>query len=321
MKTLARVAMLTACALLALPAAAQDSAFPARAVTIVVPFSAGGSSDAIARFIAPVLAKKWGKPVLVDNRAGGNTIIAAAHVLSMPPDGHTIFYASYAWVTNQILNPNLPYAPGAMSPVTLLGRYPLLLFIRADLPVNSVPELIAYAKKSQHPLNFGNAGTGSSMHLTAAGFANAAGIEVTHVPYKGSAPAMQDVAGGQVDAAFEGLTYRQFVDGKRMKALFVAQPDALPDWPGLPTAKGAGLGSFNMAAWFGLLVPAKTPSAVQEKISADVAAAIRDPEVDAQLRKVGLIPQATKPGEFAAFLEAERVKLKAVIEKNRIKAE
>ncbi len=321
MKTLARVAMLTACALLALPAAAQDSAFPARAVTIVVPFSAGGSSDAIARFIAPVLAKKWGKPVLVDNRAGGNTIIAAAHVLSMPPDGHTIFYASYAWVTNQILNPNLPYAPGAMAPVTLLGRYPLLLFIRADLPVNSVAELIAYAKKSQHPLNFGNAGTGSSMHLTAAGFANAAGIEVTHVPYKGSAPAMQDVAGGQVDAAFEGLTYRQFVDGKRMKALFVAQPDALPDWPGLPTAKGAGLGSFNMAAWFGLLVPAKTPSAVQEKISADVAAAIRDPEVDAQLRKVGLIPQATKPGEFAAFLEAERVKLKAVIEKNRIKAE
>lgn len=321
MKTLERLAMLAAMSVLAPPAAAQEGAFPNRTVTIVVPFPAGGSSDAIARFIAPVLAKKWGRQVLVDNRSGGNTIIATSHVLSNPPDGHTILYVAYAWVTNQVLNPSLPYAPSALTPVALLGRYPLLLFVRADLPVNSVPELIAYAKKSPKPLTFGNAGTGSSMHLTAAAFANAAGIEVTHVPYKGSAPALQDVVGGQVDGAFEGLTFKQFVDSKRMKALFVAQPDALPDWTSVPTSKGAGLGNFNMAAWFGLLVPAKTPAAVREKISADVAAAIKEPEVDAQLRKVGLIPQAMNPAEFAAFLDAERDKLKGVIDRNRIKAE
>ena len=319
--TFRKLAILAAVLWLPLAATAQESAFPAGPVTLVVPFAAGGSSDVIARAIAPALAKKWGKPVLIDNRAGGNTIIAASHVLNAAPDGHTIFYASYAWVTNQLLAANLPYAPGAMSPVTLLGRYPLLLYVRADLPANSVAELVAYAKKSANRLNFANAGAGSSTHLAAAGFANAAGIEVTHVPYRSTAPAMQDLVGGQVDALFEGLAFRSFAESRRVKALFVGQPDALPDWPGLPTAKDAGLGSFSMGSWFGLLVPARTPPAVTEKISADVAAAVRQPEIDAQLRKAGLIPQPMKPAEFAAFLDAERVKLKTVIERNRITAE
>ena len=316
-----RLALLAALFLPSLGAIAQEPAFPTGTVTIVVPFGAGGSSDAIARALAPALAKKWGKQVLVDNRAGGNTIIAASHVLNAPPDGHTIFYASYAWVTNQFLAASLPYAPSAMSPVTLLGRYPLLLYVRSGLPVNSVAELVAYAKKAPKPLNFGNAGTGSSTHIASAGFANAAGIEVTYIPYKGTAPAMQDLVGGQIDALFEGLTYRSFADSKRVKALFVGQPEALPDWPSLPTSRDVGLGSFSMGSWFGLLVSARTPAAVTEKISADVGAVAREPEVDAQLRKAGLIPQPMKPAEFAAFLDAERVKLKAVIERNRITAE
>lgn len=316
-----RRALLTAMFLLSSMAAAQEVAYPSGPVTIVVPFAAGGSSDAIARALAPALAKKWGKTVLVDNRSGGNTIIAASHVLNAPPDGHMIFYASYAWVTNQFLAANLPYAPNAMTPVSLLGRYPLLMYVRASLPVNTVAEFVAHAKKSPNRFNIGNAGAGSSSHLAAAGFANAAGIEVTHVPYRGTAPAMQDLVGGQVDAVFEGLTYRPFVENKRVKALFVGQPDPLPDWSGLPSAKEAGLGNFNMGAWFGLLVPAKTPVAISEKISTDVAAALKEPEVDAQLRKAGLIPQPMRPAEFAAFLDAERVKLKAVIERNRITAE
>ncbi len=322
MKTLRRRTLLAAVStLLAAGAHAQEPVFPTGTVTIVVPFAAGGSSDAIARALAPALARKWGKTVLIENRSGANTIVAASHVLNSPPDGHTIFYASYAWVTNQFLAPSLPYAPGAMAPVTLLGRYPLLLYVRNSLPVNSVEEFVAYGKKPGNRITFAHAGAGSSTHLASAGFANASGLDVTFVPYRGTAPAMQDLVGGQVDALFEGLTYRSFADDKRVKALFVGQPDKLADWPALPTARDVGLGDYSMGSWFGLMVPARTPPAIRARLSADIGAVIREPEIDAQLRKVGLIPQPTNPAEFAAFLEAERVKLKGVIERNRITAD
>lgn len=302
------------------PAAAQETAaYPSRQVTIVVPFAAGGSADAVVRTVAQELTQRWGQSVVVDNRAGGNTVIATASVAAAPPDGHTLLCGSYAWVTNQYLHPRLPYGPASLAPVTLLGTYPEMLFLRADIPATSITELAAWARSAGRPLTFANSGSGSSLHLAAAAFAEASGIPVTHVSYRGSAPAMQDIAGGQVDAMFEGLTFRSFADGRRIRAMFVAQPEALPEWPELPSARKVGLpGEFNWASWFGLLAPARTPAPVQERIAADVGAALAKPAVDAQLRRVGLVPAPGTPAGYAAFLDGERTKLQAVITRNRI---
>jgi tripartite-type tricarboxylate transporter receptor subunit TctC len=298
---------------------AQDAAgYPNRAVTIVVPFAAGGSADVIVRAMAVEMGRAWGQNVIVDNRAGGNTIIATSYVVSAPPDGYTILCGSYAWVTNQYLVAKLPYTPAALAPVTLLGEYPEMLFLRGDIPASNVAELAAYARSQGKPLNFANSGPGSSLHLAAAGFADAANIPAIHVPYRGSAPAMQDLAGGRIDAMFEGLSFKPFADGKRVKAMFVAQPESLAEWPELPTSRQAGLDGFRMASWFGLLVPAKTPDAIQQRISQAVVAALQKPAIDAQLRKLGLIPAPGTPAEYTAFLDRERTKLQAVISRNRI---
>lgn len=319
-----RELMAAAAAATALPGFARaqgESAFPKRPVTIVVPFAAGGSADLVVRSMAQELSKQWGQSVIVDNRAGGNTIIATNVVVGAPPEGHTILCGSYAWVTNQYLNNKLPYQPSALAPVTLLGRYPEMLYVRAGIPAKTVDELKAHARQTGRGLSFANSGPGSSLHLAAAGFADATGIAVTHVSYRGSAPAMQDLAGGQIDAMFEGLSFRPFADGKRVRALFVAQPDTLQDWPELPNSRQMGLGDFSMASWFGLLVPAKTPAPLQERIARDVGAVLRTPAVDADLRRLGLVPAPGTPAEYASFLDNERVKLQAVIAKNNISIE
>lgn len=300
-------------------ASAREAApYPSRPVTIVVPFAAGGSADAVVRALAQDLTRTWGVAVIVENKAGANTIIATNFVVVAPPDGYTLLCGSYAWITNQYLNPKLPYQPSALAPVTLLGTYPEMLFVRGDIPATNVAELAAWVKRSGKPMTFANSGPGSSLHLAAVSFADAAGIPAIHVSYRGSAPAMQGLAGGQVDAMFEGLTFRHFADGTRVRAMFVAQPTPLADWPGLPTAHQVGLTDFNMASWFGLLAPGRTPEALKDRIAADVGAALAKPAMAAQLRRLGLIPAPDTPAGYAAFLDAERAKLQAVIVRNHI---
>ncbi|WP_295542660.1 tripartite tricarboxylate transporter substrate binding protein [uncultured Pseudacidovorax sp.] len=320
-RVLLKSAALAAGACTGLAQAQGASDYPARPVTIVVPFAAGGSADVIVRALAQELSSRWGRAVVVDNRGGGNTVIATSVVAGAPADGYTLLCASYAWVTNQFLHPKLPYTPAALAPVTLLGTYPEMLFLRADIPATNVPELAAWVKRAGRPMTFANSGPGSSLHLAAAAFGDAAGIPLTHVSYRGSAPAMQDVAGGQVDAMFEGLTFRPLADGRRIRAMFVAQPKALLEWPELPDARQAGVADFSMASWFGLAAPARTPDAVLARIASDAGAALRKPTLDAQLRKLGLLPAPGTPAEYAAFLDSERVKLHSVISRNGITME
>lgn len=304
-----------ACLCLAKTATAAD--FPDKPVTIIVPYAAGGSSDAIARIVAKELSKKWNQAVIVDNRAGGQTVIATSAVAKAKADGYTLLYTPFSWITNQFLIKDLPYKATDLSPITLLGRYPLALMVRGDLPANNLAEMVEYAKKIKRPLTFGVAAVGSSMHLANLEFSNQTGIEITSVPYKGgSVAALNDLMGGQIDALFEGAVYKQYTDGKRAKAFFIGQPERMSGWA-LPSAPEVGLTKFSVAAWFGLMAPGETPAATREKIAADVTEVLRQADVRERLATLGLIAAGMSPAQFSVFLEVERAKLGSLVERNR----
>jgi tripartite-type tricarboxylate transporter receptor subunit TctC len=243
-------------------------------------------------------------------------VIATEYVVKAKADGYTILYNSFAWITNQLLIKELPYKPTDLAPVTLLGRYPLALFVQGGLPVSNLAEFIEYAKKKNQPLTFGNAGVGSSMHLAALEFSSLTGLKIMSVPYKGSIAALNDVMGKQIDAIFEGEVYRPHTETGRVKALFVGQPERMSGWA-LPSATEAGLPKFNMSSWFGLMVPSETPIAIREKLATDVTAVLRQPDVRERLRVLGLLSAGMTSAEYGTYLETESVKLGAFVERNR----
>jgi tripartite-type tricarboxylate transporter receptor subunit TctC len=294
-----------------------QAAYPDKSVTIVVPFGVGGSSDSQARVVAAELSKKWGQPVVVENRAGGQTVIATNYVAKAKPDGYTILYIPFAWITNQFLVKDLPYKTTDLTPVTSLGRYPLALLVRSDVPANTTAEFIAYAKKLNRPLNFGVAGIGSSMHLASLEFSNQTGIPMVYAPYKGgSIAALNDLIGKQIDGIFEGAVYKPHADGGRIKALFLGQPERMPGWD-IPGAKEVGMPDFDMTAWYGLMVPAQTPNDIVQKISKDVTDALASPEVRNRFAAMGVIPGGMTPEAFKSFLNDQHKKLGVFIERNR----
>ena len=195
------------------------------------------------------------------------------------------------------------------------------MFIGAGNPVTSVPDLIERVNKSGKRLLVGNAGNGSSAHLAAVDFGQASGLDIISVPYKGSQPSMIDLMGGQIDAMFEGATYKGIADSGKVKALFVGQPARMPQWPSLQTAAEAGLPGYTSAAWYGIFAPAKTPPEAQKRIAADYAAVIALPKVQARLMELGLAPEPMSQAQFAAHLEAERKRLGALIQRHNIRLE
>jgi tripartite-type tricarboxylate transporter receptor subunit TctC len=301
---------------------ANAETFPSHAVTLVVPFAPGGSSDAISRVVAQALGKKWRQSVIVDNRAGGQTTIGTGVVARSPADGYTILYNSYAWSTNQYLIKDLPYKQTDLKPVTLLGISPLALLVGGNLPVNTLAEFVAYAKKSAKPISIGNAGVGSSSHLAALEFADIVGIKIIPVPYKsGTIGAINDVLGGQIDAVFEGRTFKPYVDAKRLKALVAAQPERMVSWKEIPDSVEAGYPTLNVPSYFGLMVPAKTPTAIQNQIASDVGGVLRDPQVRDRLLSIGLEPRPQTPAEFGAFLQVQHDKLKVLVARHKAELE
>lgn len=294
---------------------AYAAGFPDKPVTIVVPFAAGGSSDMIARLVGGELSKKWGQPVIIEIKPGGQTVIATNQVAKARPDGYTILFNSFALITNQLLMNDLPYRTSDLTPVTLLGKYPLALLVRGDLPANNLQELITYAKSAKKPLSFGNAGMGSSMQIAALDFASQTGINIIEVPYKGSIAAMNEVMGGQIDAVFEGQAFKQYADGQRAKALFIAQADRKDGWD-VPSATEAGMKDFAFAAWFGFMLPPSTPQDIATKISTDVGEILKRPDVRQRLSDVGLVAEGMTPQAYSAYLTAEYDKLKKLLTKS-----
>ena len=313
MKTSSLRTLCLAAALGTVPALHAQEAFPARAVTIVVPYSAGGVTDYFARQIGNKLSRMWGQPVVVDNRAGGGTIIGTQMVGKAPADGYTLLFTGYGFTANPVLRKNLPYAKTALRPVVLLGSSHNVLLVNNRLKGKPLTAIIADAKAAPGSLKLASSGLASSPHIGAEFFAKKVGITFTHVPYKGQGPSMSDLIAGVVDGMFDGMSSYAQVKGGRVAAVAIAAPTRHPAAPEIPTFKGLGV-DLVTGTWFGMLAPAATPDAVVGRINADIRLALQDEELKAQVSKTGLSVSTSTPEAFGQFLQEESDKLQSLVD-------
>jgi tripartite-type tricarboxylate transporter receptor subunit TctC len=287
------------------PAPAQD--FPTRQVTLVVPLGAGGSMDIIARTLGPKLAERLGKPVVIENRTGGGTVIAANTVAKSPPDGHTLLIApSGTLTTNATLYKKLPYDPiKDFAPIALYVKVPFILVVDPALPVRSVADLVKLAKDKQ--LSYGSTGIGAAPHLAGELLKSALGIEMTHVPYKGMVQILADIVAGHIQVAFgdPAIATQLSRDGK-VRALGVSSLVRMPSAPEIPTLAEAGIPGFEAVSWHLVVAPAGTPKPVVDRLHAELKAIMATPEITQQLVAMGLIPVDSPPtDELQRFVAAE----------------
>jgi len=289
-------------------AAAADTAFPTRPIRMIVGYPPGGSTDIAARLVGQKLAPVFGQTVVIDNRAGASGTIAATIVASAEPDGHTLsFAASPEAAIYRALMKNPPYdSLKDFQPVTLVGRVPFMLVVHPSVGANTVKELVALAKAKPGTINFASFGNGTSNHLVGEAFRAAAGIDIVHIPYKGSAPALADLLGGQVQMTFDAVpVVLPQVKAGKLKALAVATIKRSPLAPNVPTMDESGVPGFTGGTWFGVLAPARTPRPVVDKLSREISAVLRAPEVAQTFNDRGIEPVGNTPAEFRAFIESE----------------
>jgi tripartite-type tricarboxylate transporter receptor subunit TctC len=289
--------------------------FPQRPVRIVVNFPAGGTVDALARIVGQKLSEKWGQPVIIDNRAGAGGNIGAAIAFTAEPDGYTLLASPPGPMSiNQSLYKKLPFDPAKFVPITMLATVPNVITATANFPANSVKELIAYAKANPGKVNYGSQGNGSTSHLSGEMLSNMAGINLTHIPYKGEGPALVDLIAGRVDLFVGNISaVVKFRQDKKVKFLAVASARRTPVAADTPTAGEAGLPGFEASAWFALVATPGTPSPIAKKIHDAVVAALKLPDVQQQYLALGAEVVGSTPNQLAEFMVAERVRWKKVI--------
>jgi len=303
-------------------AAAQD--YPSRPVKIVVPYPAGGSNDIIARIVAQKMSDRVGQQFFVENRGGAGGNIGAESVASSEPDGYTLLLAAPGPLTsNASLYKNLPFDPAkAFAPLALVAQVPIVLMVHPSLEAKSVKDLIALAKAKPGTLNFGSSGIGSTNHLAGELLKSMAGINIVHVPYKGAAPAMNDLVAGHIPMMFDNMpAVLPQVAGKRVNAIAVAGAQRAKAMPDVPTVAESGLAGFDASAWFGLVAPARTPPAVLKKLEDDVAAILKMPDVVKRFTELGAEPGEVSGAAFGKFLADEMTKWTKVIEASGAKVE
>jgi tripartite-type tricarboxylate transporter receptor subunit TctC len=290
------------------PAVAQE--WPAKPVTLVVPFAAGGTTDLVARPLAQSLAARLGQSVVVDNRAGAGGTIGAGIAAKSAPDGYTLFLATVAQTIAPGMYKNLPYDfVRDFDPITVVAEVPCALLVYPAMPAKTSAELIAYAKTNPGKVNFGSAGPGSVEHLAGELYRSMAGIDIVHVPYKGGAPMMTDLIAGHIDMAIEtsGSALPHIKAGS-VRALAVSTHAPSPFFPGVPTLDAAGLPGYDVTAWYGLLAPKGTPAAIEAKLYQTVTEILRSPDMIAHLADLGAVVGGEPPEKFAAFIAAETAK-------------
>src|SRR5262245_5743704 len=287
------LALLGAC----LAASAQD--YPNRLVRMVVPYAAGGGVDIVARAVSQELAKRIGQPVVVENRAGAGSNIGSDAVAKAAPDGYTLLMASPANAINMSLYRKMPYdTQRDLAPVALVGAVPSVLVTNPDLPVKTVPELIALAKAKPGSLNYGSGGAGTSEHLAAEMFRSMAGIDLVHVPYKGGANAMTDVMGGQISLMFTNmLGALPHIRSGKLKAIAIADSRRSPALPDVPTFAESGFKDYEVLVWWGVMAPAKTPAPVIAYLNREIVVALGAPELKERLDGMGARIIGGTPGE------------------------
>jgi len=303
---------------------AWGQAYPAKPIRLVVPFPAGGTTDILARAVGQKLTEAWGQPVVVDNRPGAGGNIGAELVAKAASDGYTLLMGTVGThAINASLYAKMPYDHiKDFAPVILVAGVPNVLVVNPAVPVNSVQELIAYAKANPGRLNFASSGSGTSIHLSGELFKVMAGVQMTHIPYKGSAPALQDLIGGQVQLMFDNLpSALPQIKGGKLRALAVtsaARAAALPD---VPTVAEAGLPGFEASSWFGVLAPAGTPVAIIARLNAEIAKWLASPEAREKLASQGANAAGGSPEDFAKHIAAETAKWQKVVKESGAKVD
>jgi len=309
-----KVVMAVAGLLMTGHAAAQI--YPARPIRLIVPSTPGGSVDTLARTIGPKLSERWGQQIVVENRSGAGGTIAADFTAKSAPDGYTLMLGTIASLgTNVSLQKKLPYDPVKdFAPVTLVATQNLMLLVHPSVPAKSVKELVRFARSQPGKLSFASAGNGTGSHLSGELFKQLAGVDIQHIPYKGVAPGMVDVISGQVAINFPSiLTALPHVRSGRVRPLAVTGASRTRAAPELPTMQEAGIKGYESATWYGIVAPAGTPQEIVTKLSTEVAAILKQPDINERLSKEGADPVGSSPQEFGRFMQQEIEKWRKVI--------
>ncbi len=302
---------------------ASAQQFPTKPVTIIAPTNPGAGPDLLARALALKLQERWGQTVTVINRPGAGSVIGISEASRAAPDGHTLVVATDAFANNAAIL-KLPYDPlKDLRPVSQIAIGGMVLCVHPSLPVKTVSEFVDYVKRNPGKLTYGSAGIGTTHHMMMAVLAHAAGLDMVHAPYGGGPGKMQtDLISGRLQTAFVAANAaKQFVETGQLRPLAVATARRMSYWPEVPTFSERGFDSFDLELWYGLLVPGATPTAVTEKISADVAWALGSPDTKARLNSFGMEAAPTSADVFTRFVHAEIARKKKVVESAGIKAE
>ncbi|MFC5606236.1 Bug family tripartite tricarboxylate transporter substrate binding protein [Variovorax soli] len=317
-----RLAIAATIALLAAaPAPSFSQTYPARPVTLVVPFPPGGGTDTGARVLAAQLGKRWGQSVIVENKGGAAGQIGADYVAKAKPDGYTLLLGN---IGTQSINPSLyarlPYNPDtAFAPVSLVAELPLAMMVNPSVPAKTPAEFIALAKSKPGQITYSSSGAGGAPHLAAEVFKDQTGTFVVHVPYRGGGPAIADLVAGHVQLSFMTvLEASGNIKAGKLRALAVTGDKRVPALPDVPTLSETAIPGFNAISWIGMLAPAATPKDVVEKIAADVRAVLADEDVKARIVALGGVPRATTPQEFGKLISDDRQRYAQIIRSRNI---
>ena len=303
-------------------AQAPAAPYPGKPVKLVVPYAAGGSTDQLARAVADQLGRALGQSVVVENKPGGNTIVAAEFVAKSPADGYTLFMGSSASLAvNPLLYSQLPYDPKAdFVGISMLAASPLILVVPQELPVKSVSEFIAFAKAKPNSLNYASVGNGNPLHLAGELFKVSAGVDMVHVPYNGSTPALTALIGNQVQAMFDVvLTSNPHIKSGKLRALGVTGSKRIPLLPEVPTVAEAGLPGYEAGIWFAMVAPKATPAAIVQRLNQEVTRILKLPEMRARFDALALELIPTPPEEVAAYAAKEQGRWAKLIKEKGIR--
>lgn len=311
---------------LALTQAAAAQNYPNRNVRIIIPFSAGGGADVLLRIVANGLAERWKQSVIVENRVGGNTVVGTVAAINSAPDGYTLYFAGDQTIT---INPGLTSVPYNVErdlvPITQVANNPMLLVVNKSVPANTLQEFIALAKSKPKSITFGSSGAGSIQRMIMENFAQAAGIELIHVPYRGSNETVAGMLGGDIHATFNGVAnFVELLKADKLRALAIATRERSPELPNVPAAWEAGdekLRTLQTGSWFGFFAPAGTPAEIVAQVRKDVAEVMATPQIKQAVELRGFQPVANTPAEFAQVIKDETARWAQVIKDGNIKAD
>ena len=313
---------LAGCLALMTAAQAQNN-WPGRQVTLIVPFTAGGSTDMFARILAQHMQAKFGTPFIVENRGGAGGSVGTMAAAKAASDGHTVLVGT---VSSHVINPLLYTkldldTDRDFQPVSLIAKLPNLVFVNPRVPAKTVSELVDFLKKNQDKVSYGSSGVGTSSHLSAELFQMLTGTKITHVPYRSTGEVMNSISGGHIDLAIDNMTsaWPQAQAGA-VRAIAVTTPDRSETAPDVPTVSETIKG-YEATAWHGMFVPAGTPRPIVEKLAAEVKRVLELPEVSGKLKEVGAVPSPTTPEQFAEYIKAERARWREVVSKSGVRVE